>query len=521
MATLSSEKAISHRARLGISRGDWQEVHQCANALLALHHDSAEGLFLLGKVALAASDYSAAKQHFSSAYASDPNRHDVTVELSHLEASQHNHSTAHALLESCPATLWKSPYYLDMASSIYTNIGMPDVALPLIEKAHKLQPEIDTISSNLAACLSYNGLNERAVEIYEDLLAKHPGHQRNHYFLAQLPGSNDKVHVDVMLKLLQATKTSPRSNIFLFYALARRLERMKDWPKAFDHYSRGAAAVRSALNYKSCVDLEQLRALTRVLPRVLDSAQIDFSAETFSRPIFIVGLPRTGSTLVERILSSHSQVESLGETRFAEIALKSALGPLTPEALQIRGPVGVSTLEQIRQDYFDQVAFRLRGRGNFIDKLPMNFQILPLLAMVFPDAAFVYTSKSPMATCFSMFKQLFTGAYPYSYDLDELGAYYCAHREMLSIWEQTLGARLISISYESLVNEPEAQTRYLLQCLDLSEEPLCFEPQKNPAASMTASATQIRDPIRSDLAEQWRHYNDSLAPLEAALSPYL
>jgi hypothetical protein len=233
-------------------------------------------------------------------------------------------------------------------------------------------------------------------------------------------------------------------------------------------------------------------------------------------PIFIVGLPRTGTTLTERIISSHSQVESADESMFMQIAIKrvsrlagkESMSPAIIEAAAKRD-IGL-----IAERYLDAVDYRLSGMPMFIEKLPENFLYLGFIARAFPDAHIIHLRRNPMDACFAMYKQSF---FKFAYTLENLGRYYVAYDRLRSHWQDVLKDRVIEVEYESLVTDQESQTRRLLDKLGLAFEPACLAFEQNKAPSVTASQVQVREKIHSRSVDKWKRFERELLPLRRHL----
>jgi hypothetical protein len=233
----------------------------------------------------------------------------------------------------------------------------------------------------------------------------------------------------------------------------------------------------------------------------------------------VVGLPRTGTTLTERILSSHSQVESVGETQFLQMVIRkvsevASVEPMNPEMIR---SASTKSIEQIGQEYLQSIAYRLGEKPMFIDKLPFNFLFLGFIAKAYPHARIVHLRRNPMDSCFSMYKQVFTWAYKFSYSLETLGKYLVAHERLRDHWVKTIGARMVEVEYEVLVADQEAQTRRLLDKLGLPFEEASLNFDKNKAPTATASSVQVREKIHSRSVNRWKNFESELAPLRTYL----
>ena len=508
---------ISSVARQAWSRQDWATVDSCAAEILRRDSGSAEGHFLHGLVCKAAQRPVQARQAFETALELDASRHDAAIELAGQYSTARRNGEAAALIAKYEGRLSNSPRYLDMAGTVYVEIGLPEKAWPLYCKANELQPGIDLFMANMASCAVYLGKIEEARAVYQALLEKRPNHQRNHYHLARLAKAQDDTHIEAMKRVLRETRSPEDRNVFIYYAIGKELEDLGRWPEAFDYYRKGGEAVSSVATYDIGDDLAIIDTLVQSCDRRwLEAGSIPDPKMYFDRtPVFIVGLPRTGTTLVERIVSSHSRVQTLGETQFMQMAIRRESGINGVEhvsADMLRG-AAAADIGKIGRGYMDAVAYRLGSEPLFIDKLPYNFLFLGFIAKAYPHAHIVHMRRHPMDTCFSMYKQVFTWAYKFSYTLEDLGRYYVAHDRLLRHWRDLLGERMIEVQYESLVENQEAETRRLLGELGLEFEAACLHFDRNPTASTTASSVQVRDKIHKGGVGRWRRFSRELAPL--------
>jgi len=236
-------------------------------------------------------------------------------------------------------------------------------------------------------------------------------------------------------------------------------------------------------------------------------------------PLFVVGLPRTGTTLTERILASHSKVQSVGETMFMQMILRRAsavqsVERMTPDMISAAASKKISVLAD---GYVDALEYRLGPEPVFVDKLPFNVLYLGFIAKCWPDAPVVILNRNPMDSCFSMYKQVFTWAYKFSYNLDDLGRYYAAYVRLCRHWRELLGDRLVEVNYEALVSDQEAETHALLKSLGLEFEDACLHFDENKSATATASSIQVRQKVHTGSVNRWIRYREQLEPLREFL----
>lgn len=511
--------ALSQRARQAAQAGDWRTVQACAAALQQRNAADPEAHFLAGLAARGSGRPVVAIGAFEQALRLDAGRYDAAIELAELYRQVARHGEALQLLDAYEGRLGNSPHYLDVAGTCYSRLGLHERAAPLFELANRLQPGVEQIESNLAASWVIVGRIDEAIAIYERLLERFPRHQRHHHQLATLRRARDATHVEQMEAVLRATALPPARNIFLYYALGKELEDLGRWDEAFEYYRRAGDAAASVSPY-------DVRSDVALIEKIVATCDAGWLAEpqperpsspVAGKPMFIVGLPRTGTTLVERILSSHSGVESAGETFFMPLALQRLSG------LDSRGQVTAEVVaaaarqpaEAVARAYLEAIAYRLAGQPSFIDKLPENFLYLGFIARAFPDAQIVHVRRNIMDTCFALYKQSF---FRYAYTLDDLGEYVIAHERLARHWQATLGERIVELHYEALVADPETQIRALLDRLGLPFEPACLEYERNATAAATASAAQVREKIHARSVAKWRRFARQLRPLQEKLA---
>jgi tetratricopeptide (TPR) repeat protein len=509
---------ISRTARKAARRQDWATVDACAQNIL--EHDSVnpEGFFLTGLVMKASRQPAKATEAFARALELDADRYDAAIELANQHSFARRNADAAALLARYEGKLGNSPLYLDLGGTVYADIGMPERAWPLYQKANELQPGVDLFQANLAACGVYLGKVEEAKHIYKRLLERFPTHQRNHYQLARLEEARDTKHIEQMKEVLRSTNLSPDKNIFGYYAIGKELEDLGQWDEAFHYYKMAGDAVASVSNYDVDTDLQLIDKIIEVcnkdwLAAETNEALTDTSGKL---PIFIVGLPRTGTTLTERILSSHSQVESVGETEFIQMVLRRESGVESVEKMNLAmiEAVAKKDIRIIGNGYLDAVNYKLSDIPMFIDKLPFNFLYLGFIAKAYPHARIIHLKRNPMDACFAMYKQVFTWAYKFSYTLEGLGRYYVAYERLCNHWRDVLEEQQIEIEYESVVADQEGQTRALLEKLGLDFEEACLNFDQNITASTTASSVQVREKIHTRSVNRWKHFAKQLQPLK-------
>lgn len=513
MAAETAQLAIA--ARNAVAAKDWPRVGAIAMEMIRRAPADAEGPFLMGLVEKAARRSEAAARLFQQALSKDDQRYDAAVELASQYLALNRYGEAHELLDRYSDRLQNSPLYLDMAGHGYFLMGHYEQAWPLYEQANQLQPNVEMFQTHLASCAVYLGKIDVAKSIYRKLLKRHPRHQQFHYELSQLDRARDDRHIKQMLKALKKGDPKPANKIYLYYALGKEYEDIGRWADAFRYYKKGGDAVKTVANYNVADDVEIMDKIieTCTAAWVQDKPAVQQTAKT---PIFVVGLPRTGTTLTDRILSSHSLVQSAGESQLLQMVLRDGsragnqIGITTAqiEAAAERDP------ESIAKAYVDAVAHRLGDEPYFVEKLPENVLYLGFIAKAWPNAKMVHLRRHPMDACFAVYKQSY---FRFAYSLDDLARYYLAYDRLSRHWRTVLGSRMVELNYEDLVSDQEAETRRLLEKLGLEFEEACLRFDQNVAPVATASSVQVRERVHTRSVQKWKKFERQLQPLRQQL----
>lgn len=509
---------LSHAARQAIAQRNGRVLHDSFTKILQLDPKNVEGHFLKGIFFKVQKKRTEAKSAFKFAFETDTRRYDAAVELADLLAAEQECRAAKDLLDRSEAAMENSPYYLNFAGEVYTRLGLHDEAWPLFKVANDIQPNAIPIESNLAASAAKIGEIATSKKYYKKLLSEAPENKRHHFELSRLGKAKGQNHIREMEIILDKSGEAGPKNIFLYFALGKEYEDLENWEKAFDFYNLGnhyAAQEAKRAKYDVRHDIDAIRAVKEFCNKKwLKASEPNILAD--KSPIFIVGLPRTGTTLVERILSAHSKVESVGESFFLDTAIKAASGQRQSRdvSAEIIKVAAMRPVTKIMTDYMDAIAYRRSGKPYFIEKLPLNFLNIGFILKAMPKAKIVVLDRKPMDACFAMFKQPY---FRFSYDFDWLADYYMAFTSLRQHWLDIAGHRIISISYEELVHKPEAQIRALLSNIELEFEQNCLDFHLSKSASATASFAQIRRRAHTGSVNKWSFFERQLEPLSKKL----
>ena len=412
------------------------------------------------------------------------------------------------------------PALLDAIGTLFSQANEPQRALEAYTQAITLAPNQPHFLFNRAAVRRHLGELTEAERDYDRVIALKPddyeAHKNRTELRTQTPDNN---HTAVLEALLAKGTAAWAGEVDLRYALAKEYEDVGRYEESFQQLQQGSRLRRDHLRYDVTNDVATVDWIMEVFPAAQTAVTRD---PTTTAPIFIVGLPRSGSTLVDRILSTHSAVNSAGELpHFALAVVDSVRRQTGGSQLPRKELVARSAHADFAALGRDYLA-RTRAGGieamRFIDKMPLNYLYCGLIQRALPNARIVHVSRRPMAACYAIYKTLFRDGYPFSYDLAELAQYYAAYRRLMRHWEATLPGRIHGVSYESLVADQNGETRRLLEFCGLQWEDSCAEFHRNPAPSTTASAVQVRRPIYDTSVSQWRNYERQLAPLRAHLT---
>ena len=372
---------------------------------------------------------------------------------------------------------------------------------------------------NRASVLRYLGDSAAAESAFDAALALDPDEFEAYNGRAHVrTQTRERNHVEELRRVIARTR-SPAGLVQLHYALAKELEDIGDHDAAFESLSQGAAIKRRQMQYDVKTDLGIISKIRETFgPGMFDG---HIQGSTSPDPIFVLGMPRTGTTLVERILGSHLAVFPAGELNNFSLELiplvrKASGGKRLsrPEFVQVSARVDFRVLGEA---YLSATRPLRDARPHFIDKLPFNFLYAGLIHLALPVARIVHVERHPMDTCYAVYKQLFRDAYPFSYALDELGRYYIAYHGLMQHWNTVMPGVIHTIHYENLVADTEGEARRLLEYCRLPWEDACLRFHENRQASTTASALQVRQPVYSSSIGKWRNHAHQLEPLRRRL----
>jgi tetratricopeptide (TPR) repeat protein len=503
-----------------LASGRYAEASERCRKVLAARPDVAEAHFLVGLIAIELKETWTAISAFGSVTKLDPQHGAAWAQLARLFMSAGQPNRADAALEHAVRHPDENGTVQDLIGSVHSMLGDQAAAAECFDHAVARQPRNVAFLLNQANNRMVLGQFDSAAAIVEAALALQPENPNAHWILANLRRARDRSHVEVLERLIAREPRNLLALAFLNYALGKELEDLEDWDAAFTAFENGAKARRRTLEFDEAAEREMFAALERIYtPEWLEAAG---TGHDDASPIFIVGQPRTGTTLVERIVTSHSQVHSAGELRQFGNCIRRLTdyrdkrrvsGRLAEEAAKLDG-------RALGQAYLATTRAMRGTRPRFVDKLPTNYLYLPLILKALPRAKVVHLRRHPMDAAFASYKQLFADAYPHSYDQQEMARHHARYWHLMNVWRERFPGRFLDIAYEDIAIELEQNARALIDHLELPWEDACLDFHRQGAAVTTASAVQVREPVHTRSIGRWRRHEARLQPMRQALEEH-
>ncbi len=504
-----------------MAQGKLLKAEKLCRKFLRADPTHVEAMRLLAELAVQFGALEDAEYLLESAAEFEPDNTQVKIDFVGVLRKRQKFTAALTAAEKLYREQPNNPQLMSLYAIEQMQMGDYESALQLFDAVlEKLPGDAITLTSRGHA-LKTCGRQEEAIESYRAATASNPWHGEAYYALSNLKTYRfETAEISAMLALEQREELGPASRLHLAFALGKAFEDEQDYARSFDYYAQGNRLKRQQSSYDADKMTQELAA-----------QRAYFTAEVLAEragagcpapdPIFILGLPRAGSTLLEQILSSHSQVDGTLE-------LPNILS--TAQKLRLQGRNGgdrhypdlLSDLsdEELRslgEQYMDDTRIHRQKAAFFIDKMPNNFRHIGLIKLMLPNAKIIDARRHPMACCFSGFKQLFAEGQEFSYDLVDFGRYYNDYVALMEHWDQVSPGSVLRVHYENVVADLESEVLRLLEYCGLPFEPSCLDFYNTERAVRTASSEQVRQPIYQAGVEQWRNFRPFLATLEETL----
>ncbi|HLY04413.1 MAG TPA: sulfotransferase [Rhizomicrobium sp.] len=493
---------------------------------LKMHPTDLNGLYMMGQLCVRMNRFRDAERMFARALELAPElvaaRCDYGLVLHRQSKWEEEYRQIGILLQGEP----ENPGYRYLMASALYRTGRFREAIAYCDRILGEDPENSDYQMAYASALRIVGRTAQCILVLRDVLRREPDRGDAWWALANLKTFRfARADMECMSAQLADDTLPDESRYQMQFALGKALEDERRYGEAFEQYRRGNSLVRARQPYDPSEITEHVR-------RVKSQFSAGFLRTVAGRgcpsrdPVFVIGLPRSGSTLVEQILASHSAVEGLGEiTALPIIAARIAESVQSHTNVAGTGrppPLEGEDLRALGEEYLERAGNSRRSvRSFFTDKLPNNFQHLGLICAILPNAKIVTVHRHPLACCFSMYKQLFQSEWGPFYDLENLARYYRDFVDVVSHFDAAIPGRIHHVVYEELVRDPEPEIRRLLDYCSLPFEDACLRFYESERPIATASSEQVRQPVYANANEQWRHFERWLDPLKAALGPVL
>jgi tetratricopeptide (TPR) repeat protein len=507
------------------SDGDLAEAEEMIRAFLLRHGHHIEAMRLLARIGIERDVLDDAQLLLEGVLDLAPDYDAARFEYAQVLVKRHSYQPAQQQLQKLLAADGANRNYRTLYAMTCVGLGQHQRAIELYREllAGALQP--GELHLSLAHSLKTLGQREAAIAEYRTAAHCRDGFGDAYWSLANLKTYR---FTEPELERMRAAEGSPATasvdRFHLCFALGKALEDAEEYPLSFEYYARGNALKRAASRYRPEVFELNTRRQKEVCTGELFARNAGGGVAA-ADPIFIVGLPRSGSTLIEQILASHSAVE--GTQELAE--LPRIVVDLQGREWEANNPHYPAVLAGMRPEdfrrlgakYLDDTRVYRSGKARFIDKMPNNFRHIGLIHLLLPNAKIIDARREPMACCFGNFKQLFASGQEFAYSLEDLARYYRTYLELMRHWNDVLPGRVLRVQHEDLVDDLEGNVRRLLDYCELPFEQACIEFHKTERSVRTASSEQVRQPIYREGLDQWRHYEPWLSPLRAALGDAL
>lgn len=477
--------------------------------------DNPDAHFLVGLVALDMSDLKTAARAFGSVTKLAPSHAAAWAQLARLFMRLGQPARAEKALDEAKRAGVHDAPVADLIGVVSSMLGDQKEARRWYKTACARSPYSDEYAVNLATASMFLGDNGEARAVLENVLKRNDRLAQAQWLFSSIEKARTPARAEMLMA--RAAEENAQSAAFLAYAAGKEFEDCEEWAKAFAAFDAGARAKRSMIDYDEAAEEKYFAALEQAFDAEW-AAKSREGCEDPS-PIFVVGQPRTGTTLIERIITSHSDVESAGELQQFRLSVRRLArdgGGDRPQAEQVASWAQINP-RALGEEYLRVSAPMRAGAARFVDKLPGNYQFIPLILAALPNARIVHLTRDPMDSCFASFKQLFADAYFHSYDQEEMARHHARYRRLMAHWRRLFPGRFMDVSYEETVSDLEPNARRLIEFLGLGWQDQCLSFHEREGAVATASAVQVREKPHTRSVGRWRRYEKELEPMRGTL----
>ena len=505
--------------------GDLAPAEQIVRTFLLERGDHPEAMRLLAKIGMARDVLDDAELLLDAVLTLVPDHRVARYEYAQCLVQRHKYAEARAQLDRLLALDPHHPDYLALAATAAAGLGENERSIALYRDLLDRQPDSPDAHLWLGHALKTVGEVPDAIAAYRNAAAARGDFGDAYWSLANLKTyrfADDEIAA--MRAAEAAASTATIDRVHLCFALGKALEDRGETAESWHYYAQGNALQRAESRYRPELLETNTRQQIQVCTRDFFAAREGWGVAD-PDPIFILGLPRSGSTLIEQILASHSEVEGTQELADVQRIVLELQGR-DPDLNDPRYPTVLADLTRehfatLGQRYIDDTSAYRTGRRFFIDKMPNNFRHIGLIHLMLPNAKIIDARRDPLSCCFSNLKQLFAQGQEFSYSIDDIARYYRTYLDLMAHWDMVLPGRVLRIQHEDVIDDLEGSVRAILDHCGLPFEPGCVEFHKTRRSVRTPSSEQVRRPIFRDGLDQWKAYEPWLDPLKAALGDAL
>ena len=513
---------LLQRGKQCLEGRDIKGAEQIAMTLLRHDDKNASILNFAATVFAATHDFDKAERCFRRSIESKPDRALSYVRLADLVSkSPQRREEANQLAERALELSDNDPELLKGAGLVFSHTQNYEKAYEIFIRALEISPNDSKLNYFSATAARFLGDLEKAESLADKALQLNPEEYEGLFLRSDVrKQTRDNNHIAELEERVAKGVDKHQAKYHHYYVLAKEYEDIGEYDKSFATLSIGASIRREGMAYKVENDTGTM-SLIQETYAANTIARLDGHGCDKSGPIFILGMPRTGTTLLERIVSSHDDVHAAGELNelsliIAGITHKHVGRTDIDKKTLVRESVNVD-FEKLGQAYVDACKGYAEGRAMWIDKLPVNFLYCGIIKLALPNAKIINLQRNPMDTCYSNYKMLFNAAGPYSYSLQDVGEYYAAYHKLMVHWNEVLPGFIHTVSYEDLTDNTEREAKRVLDFCGLEWDERVLDFHKNKSASTTASASQVRQPVYRSSVQKWKHFEKQLQPLRDIL----
>jgi tetratricopeptide (TPR) repeat protein len=528
--------------------GEVHDAEAVVRQYLLTHGNHVEGMRLLAQIGVRQDVLDDAEFLLENVLRLAPRHHVARYDYAVVLLQRHKHIQAREQLDILLKIEPENRAYRATLATVSAGLGDYATAIPLYQNLLRETPRDPELHLSVAHALKTVGRTQEAIDAYRAAIAVNPSFGEAYWSLANLKTFR---FTDAEIKRMRGAEASPavslKDRYHLCFALGKALEDRAEYRESFVYYERGNSLKKPECRYRPEITDRNTALQKEICTREFFAERAGFGARAASAarepsrvressgarvressgggesavPIFIVGLPRSGSTLLEQILASHSRVEGTMELADIPRMVQDLQGRETivgaPRYPGVLSQLSAEDCRRLGEKYLADTRVYRSGKPFFIDKMPNNFRHLGLIRLILPDAKIIDARREPVACCFSNFKQLFASGQQFTYSFEDLARYYTKYVELMAHWEEVLPGWTLRVQHEDVVDDLESNVRRILDFCGLDFEPACIEFHKTQRTVHTASSEQVRRPINREGLDQWRHYAPWLGPLINAL----